>query len=292
MAKVRYEVDPHNRLIIAGTGKRSGVPEYRHVAEGSFKVSRNNSLTYHIKKSRHSDIPQQVRFSGNWSLDRNNDLVLTLNKWNNQVAGNKLVIKGRVLDVKGNRLLFSVTTKKPDGRSRIYNVGLSGSWRADEANRLSFKIDKEKGSSDTLTLEGVWEINRRGALAYRYTKGKRAYGIVLEGHWEASDRLRLLYAFGKNTITIGGRWRIDEKKGLIFEIKYKDGGPRAIVFGCALKLTGGNSLEARLRNEMGEGLGVKLTLSKKFLRGRGERFLKALASKREVVIHAGIGIVW
>ena len=126
MAKVRYEVDPHNRLIIAGTGKRSGVPEYRHVAEGSFKVSRNNSLTYHIKKSRHSDIPQQVRFSGNWSLDRNNDLVLTLNKWNNQVAGNKLVIKGRVLDVKGNRLLFSVTTKKPDGRSRISPVANPG----------------------------------------------------------------------------------------------------------------------------------------------------------------------
>jgi len=292
MAKIRYAVDPHNRLIISTTGKKSRLPKFRHLLDGRFKMGKKNSLVYHVKRSQGLEVPQQIRFSGNWSLDRNKDLVLTLNKWNNQVAGNKLVIKGKIIDAKGSNLLFSATVKGANSRSRIYCLGLSGSWRADDRNRLSFKVDKEKGPSDTLTLKGAWEINRRGTLVYRYTKGRRACSIILEGRWEASDRFRLLYAFGKNTITIGGRWRIDEKKGLIFEAKYRDRGLHAMVFGCTLKLAGGNRLEVRLRNEIGEDLGVNVALSKKLLRGCGERFLKALVSKGELAIHAGIGFIW
>ena len=52
MPKVRYEVDPHSRLIIKKTGRKSQVPKYRHVADGRFKIGKKNSLTYHIKKSK------------------------------------------------------------------------------------------------------------------------------------------------------------------------------------------------------------------------------------------------
>ena len=74
MQKIRYEVDPHNRLTRLGPGK------FRQVIDGEFKLDDNNSLAYHVKKSDNIDIPQQIKFSGDWSLDTGHNLILTLDK--------------------------------------------------------------------------------------------------------------------------------------------------------------------------------------------------------------------
>ena len=82
--KLRFETDPHNRLIYIKTGRRSKVARYRKVLDGYFKTNKDNSLTYHIKGLRDTGIPQQVKLSGSWSMDKNHNLVFTLDKWKNQ----------------------------------------------------------------------------------------------------------------------------------------------------------------------------------------------------------------
>jgi len=47
--KVRYEIDPYNRLIVRSTGKETKLPRFRQVLTGRFKTDKNNSLTYLIK---------------------------------------------------------------------------------------------------------------------------------------------------------------------------------------------------------------------------------------------------
>ena len=42
---VRYEIDPFNKLIVKGGGK-SGVPEFRHVLDGIFKMAPGNTLDF------------------------------------------------------------------------------------------------------------------------------------------------------------------------------------------------------------------------------------------------------
>ena len=87
MQKIRYEIDPHNRLTILGPYR------FRSVIDGTFKLAGRNNLAYHVKKSDNLDVPQQIKFSGTWSLSKDHELILTLDKWNNQCEGNRLVSK-------------------------------------------------------------------------------------------------------------------------------------------------------------------------------------------------------
>jgi len=303
--KITYELDPHNRLILRSTGKKSKIPKYRQIIDGKFRIGKGNSLTYHVKKSRDFDTPQQIKFSGNWSLDKNHDLVFTLNKWGNQVAGNKLTLTGNIMDVKRNKLLFAVITKTPDSRARIYILRLLGSWQADKHNKLTFDLKRKKGPYDTLVIKGIWEINRQNKLVYKYVKKdlkggqKRTHLLIFKGRLKIADKFRLSYALtgedtglARKTITITGRWKIDKKKGLLFEVKYEKGRICAIVFGATFKLSKRNNLKVRLKNRKGKNLGIELILSKKLLKSAGEAFFKTLFSKKEFILFAGTGIKW
>jgi len=155
--KIRYEIDPHNRLIYEKTGEESEVPGFRTVLDGNFEIDENNYVTYHVKESqascgerspelaegqsRTTDIPQQVKLRGAWSLDKEHNLVFTLDKWGNQIAGNKLTVESELIDAKDNRLSFALTLKDSEGNNHIYIVKLGGRWQADENNRLSFNIE-------------------------------------------------------------------------------------------------------------------------------------------------------
>lgn len=79
--KVHFEVDPYNRLVIAGTDKKTGVQRFRHVITGYFKTDKNNSLTYYVKTPtpEGAQIPHQIKLQGNWSLTDEHNLQLTLN---------------------------------------------------------------------------------------------------------------------------------------------------------------------------------------------------------------------
>ena len=43
MQKVRYELDPYNRLVLTGTGEKSDLPKFRKVLDGKFKTNENNN---------------------------------------------------------------------------------------------------------------------------------------------------------------------------------------------------------------------------------------------------------
>jgi hypothetical protein len=233
--KIRYEIDPHNRLIYEKTGKKSEVPWFRAVLDGSFEIDENNYVTYHVKKSqascgerspelaegrsRTTDIPQQVKLKGQWSLDKEHNLVLTLDKWGNQIAGNKLTVESELIDAKDNRLSLAVTSKDSEENNHIYIVKLGGRWQADEYNRLTFNIEKEKGITDRITLRGAWEVNKQNEIIYTYEKsacGERSPELVegrsrttrkkkekitktitLKGYWDIAGKHRIMYVLNK-----------------------------------------------------------------------------------------------
>ena len=325
--KIRYEVDPHNRLIYEKTGEESEVPGFRTVLDGSFEIDENNYVTYHVKKSQRSDIPQQVKLRGGWSLDKEHNLVLTLDKWGNQIAGNKLTVESELIDAKDNRLSFAVTSKDSEGNDHIYIVKLGGRWQADEYNRLSFNIEKEKGITDRITLQGAWEVNQQNELIYTYEKsarGKETKTITLKGYCDITERYRIKYVLNKEiesefdfkvsvgkpvgrgleyeigvgaspskkTITLFGNWKVNKKMGLLFEMPYAEGKINSVIFGAWGKLDKNLNLEMRLENKIGEDLGIDVKLSRRILEGQGEAFIRALRSQKEVSIVAGVGFRW
>lgn len=328
--KITYEIDPHNRLIVKKRGTASGVTGYRQILDGRFKIGKDNSLTYHIKKSSQTDIPQQVKLSGNYSLDKDRNLVLTLNKWNNQVQGNKLIIKGQLLDAKDDELSFSVGTRDSRGNGVIYILKLSGAWQADKYNRLSFNIKREKGAVDNLSLEGAWKINDNNEIVYTHTKSRLKTKenilnvLTFKGHWDITEKNRISYVLNKEInsmfdfevgfiratksgmeykISIGvtpatkmlvlsGEWKLNERLGLLLEIPYEGGEIQGIAFGATCRLSEKDTLEFKLKNRHGEDLNTNVRLSRKILKDQGEAFMEAAREGKEVSLLAGIGFRW
>lgn len=205
--RVRFEVDPHNRLVIADTGKKTDVRRFRHVLTGRFK---NNSLSYHVKAPtpEGAQILYQVKLRRNWSLTDDHKLELILNKWGRQTFGDKLTLQGEILDVRKNALLFSVTTKTKENVQTTYILNLAGAWQADKHNRLTFKVKRSRGRHDILTFKGAWEINKQHQIIYKYKKAllirkqKQVSTLVFKGYWDIKDKARLFYVIDKRSNSV------------------------------------------------------------------------------------------
>ncbi|MEI6631287.1 MAG: hypothetical protein WCL25_01575 [bacterium] len=328
--KIRYEVDPHNRLIAARSKKESALNKYREILEGRFSIDKHNSLIYHLKRSSDFSLPQQIKFQGRWSLNNQHDLVLTLDKWNNQCQGDKLVISCNIISVKADELVFSAMTRDTKGEGHFYLLKLTGSWQADVYNRLSFSIEKEMGPTQRLTLECAWEVDRSNKLVYNYTKqglkrkDKLSQSITFQGYWDIIDKHRISYIISreldslfdfqasfekplknslqyqigiginnkKRTLKIFGSWKANKKLGVCFEAKQEGKKIQNILLSTSYAIDDKHSLLVGLRNRSNKDLGIEVRLSRKFFADNGEAFIQALASKNEKAVSAGAGFRW
>lgn len=207
MEKIRYEVDPFNRLILTKGSRRGDLTKFRKVVDGRFRIDRNNDLTYHVKApfSKKENIPHKVRIKGTWRLTEDHDLSLTLDKEGTRTLRDKIILKGKILDVKKNSLLFAITTKRKDNTMLTYTLELSGAWKADKRNRLTFCAKREKGKHDILTFACGWEINKTHQIIYNYNKAaltrkrKELHTLTFKGYWDVLDKYRVAYFLSKHS---------------------------------------------------------------------------------------------
>lgn len=331
MEKLRYEFDPHNRLIV-----NSGLRGVRRALDGEFKLSGQNELSYHLKAPLPAEVkaPHQLKLKGNWSLTKEHKLRLTLDKWQRKTFGDELTLQGEILDVRKNSLLFAVSGRTRDNLSSRYTIELSGAWQADEGNRLTFRVHKKGGRTDCLIFDAAWQIEKNYQLSYRYQKEglvqktRKVHTLVFKGHWDIREKTRLSYVLegGSNSafdfktsagifknnyikyelgiglsrrkeplrriITFSGKWRLKKGLGLLFEVEREGRKVQAVVFGAEAKLTAQSKLSASLRNSLDKGMGVRLELSREIFKGDGQAFLRLLGSKEEGLIQAGAGWRW
>ncbi len=215
MARIRYEIDPHNRLVARETGEKSEVSGFRHVIDGRFKIGKGNTLEYHVKAaSGGAAAPHQLRLRGDWSLTDRHALRLTLNKWGRQTFGDELTLRGEVIKADSGSLSFAMIQRTKEGALSTYILKLEGKWQADKRNRLTFRAKKEKAGYDVLTFDGIWELDRRHKIVYSYEAGSggraEKRSLVLDGFWDFS---------GKGVIT----YYLDLKGGSRFDFRIGKG---------------------------------------------------------------------
>jgi hypothetical protein len=331
MQKVRYELDPYNRLV------QSGLHKFRQVLDGRFRTDDKNELSYHVKAplSGAEKLPHQIRLKGAWSLTDDHTLRLTLDKSLRQTFGEKLTLEGDIIDVRENALLFALSSASKDSARSTYVLSLGGSWKADERNRLSFHIKKEGGRVDILTFTGTWELDKNHQLIYQYEKAElirkkpRTHTLIFRGYWRIRDDCRISYelsgdtgsvfdftasacvfkedyiqyelgigltgrrAPAPRTIRLSGAWSLKKGTGLLFEVEYENGMVSAVVFGADVAFTDKGTVSFKLRDAAdNRDLGITLELSRKMVKGDGEAFLRMLASGREAAVYAGAAWRW
>lgn len=195
--KYKYSVDSNNQLLIKPQKKKPAIP-----VRGSFSVDKNNRLIYWLNEPerwrRLYNLSPKVSFMGNWQLNSNYDLQLNFQENNGRHDSGSFILKGEVISTDRDFLVFEVVSKNRRGISHIYILKLSGSWQADEFNRLVF-IVKKKASPDVITLENAWQINKNQQISYTYEKAllkrktKVSRILTFEGFWEINSNNRLTY---------------------------------------------------------------------------------------------------
>lgn len=315
--KIRYEVDPQNRLVV-----------FRKVLDGEFNIGKDNSLAYHLKKSAEHGLPQQIKFTGAWSLNKDHSLTFTLDKWNNQCEGNKLIIDCSIISAQAGELVVSLISRDSSGKGHFYLLKLSGRWQADEYNRLVFNITRENLPAQQLIFSGSWELDKRNKLTYSYSrkdlkkKRKITQEFSFEGYWDIADKRRITYVLSrrlgsqfdfkisfdkllpnaiqyrlglgssgeKKVLKIFGSWRVNKRLNVYFEAEPK--GEHSMLLGGSFRIGEGHLIEVALSNSAKKDLGIEARLSRRFFKGSGEAFIKAAASKQEKAISAGVGALW
>ena len=198
-ATVRYAFDERNRLVVRGP--RDGADEARptRIFEGSVATDWNNLLVYHLSSDGGREQPGQTfNLDGTWRLTPDHDLALTLHGTEERQR-QTVFLRGAIVKAEANALVFALRRWDGGGLDTAQRLTLSGRWRADARNRLTFLVEKMDGSEDRLTLGGGWEVGPHHELVYRYRRratpgrGREEHRLAFEGAWDITRGDRLVY---------------------------------------------------------------------------------------------------
>lgn len=290
---IKYEIDPYNRLI--------RVKKFRHVINGRFKIDRKNRLYYEIFKSSKTDIPQKIKFSGTYSIDKDHNLIYTLTKWNNQIQGNRLRIRTRFIDASKNEIVFLSSFKKSN-KKYLYTIKLHGAWQQDKNNRLTFGVKKEhQEKRDIITFFNAWAINKHSEIIYKYGHGRNKETITLKGKWYIKDKYRLSYILDKRIhsgfnfkISLGQIIPKGKKTYIKFDITQVLSKTkritRRIVFSGKLRMRKKGVI--LLEHSIGKKTRTTLKFTKAILGQKGFAYIEAYLKNKEKYLGGGIGFRW
>jgi len=199
----KYSVDNDNRLVFASNAEAFPM-------DGVFSVDEDNRLNYWLNEPETwrvtHQLPEKLVFTGNWSLDPNNDLQLTLSNNKSKqglipkgtVPVGTLMFKGEIISCESDKLVFELKSIDKNGLLQVRILKLSGTWAADELNQIYFSVSK-KSSPDTLTLQGRWQLNKNQQIIYTCeksnlkTKDRTLSTLTFSGFWEISSANKLTY---------------------------------------------------------------------------------------------------
>lgn len=213
--------------------------------------------------------------------------------------------------------------------SRLRILKLKGTWRANDYNELCFEATARKGPPETYTFKGSWKLNKNQQIEYSSEDGRDK--LTFKGYWNISSANRLVYVLeGSSTsrfefkaqlesatlypkkgqiryrIGIGirqrrmstssqllilyGEWKFGRNLGLSFQMDYGQGRVKAVKFGAEVTF-GRNKVIFALKNELGEPLGITLTMTHKFIEHLDvEVFIRLKSRQKEQAVEAGIAI--
>ncbi len=225
--RIRYEVDPYNRLVAIDGGL--ALPKQRQIIDGVFAIGESGCLQYRVKSpsDNSENIPYQVKLQGTWSLTKDHNLKFTIDKSAGGLSGDSLVISGDIMDIRGDAILFSVTTKRGEDLFTTYVLDIAGVWQADENNRLSFKVTRAGDRYDTLLFEAGWGVGKNNEIVYRYETR----------HLKRKEKI-------SHTLTLNGKWNIGQKSVLIYQIE--GGSPAGLNFKASLGICGDDYIKYEL----------------------------------------------
>jgi hypothetical protein len=246
------------------------------------------------------------------------------------VFKSKDTLRKRFIAAESDSLLIeTIQTDSLSGQQRLRILKLKGTWRANQQNELCFDVTLRKGPPETYTFKGAWKLNNNQQIEYSCGEGPDV--LIFKGYWDISSANRLVYILeGSSTsrfefkvqlesptfypkkgeiryrIGIGirqnrltapdqilvlyGEWKFGRNLGLIFRMDYGQGRVSSIEFGAGVTL-GRNKVIFALKDELGDSLGITITMTHKFLETLDAQvFIRLKNRQNEQAVETGITI--
>ncbi|MCX5694541.1 MAG: hypothetical protein NT014_05415 [Candidatus Omnitrophica bacterium] len=242
----------------------------------------------------------------------------------------KSTLRKRFIAIESNSLVIeTIQTESLSHRQRLRMLKLKGTWKANDCNELCFEAAARKGPPKTFTFKGSWKLNKNQQIEYVSEDGVDT--LIFKGYWQLSSAKRLVYflegsstsrfefkvnlesptlvpkagqiryrlgaGIRKNRLTgaatlviLYGEWKFGRNLGLIFQMDYGQGNIKSLEFGAQVTF-GRNKVIFTLKNELGEPLGITLTMTHNFLETLdAQAFIRLKSRQKEQAIEAGITI--
>lgn len=167
------------------------------------------------------------RLEGEWVLGQDHTLLYRTDSKDEVFRA-----RGSLIAAEPEALVFSVTEKQTDQRIVTSIHKLTGIWRLDTKNRITFEAVRESGRRDVLTLKGSWKLNDAQQLLYSYStetlkaRRKTTREIVFDGSWDIVEGKRLVYSLGADTDSVfrfRGAFQTPNVLAKAGEIRYQAG---------------------------------------------------------------------
>ena len=100
---------------------------------------------------------------GTWSLDDNHTL-----QYKKDGLDEEIKLTGSLITAEPDALVFSVTEKQKDQKIVTSLYKLTGCWKLNSENKITFEVEKDKSKTDTLTFTGTWEVGKNFEIIYSY----------------------------------------------------------------------------------------------------------------------------
>ena len=302
--EIRYEIDPYNNLV-AVSGRKTSLNFFREVLRGKFSLGKNNELVYTLRQSpSKTKLPKKVILKGSWSLTKDHELKLTFEQEQRKSFGKSIVLKGQIIAVKKNKLLFSIRQRTASNKTVYSSINLQGQWQMDKYNRINFNLTKESSPKKNLIFLSKWQIDKNHRLIYKYSKLnvqngiRKTHYISFDGTWKVLSKYRIKYIIdsrtdvgfdikvslqkltgraidydisigaGKNkesfTLHFSGKWKLTKNTQVFFEIKKENNKRSDIQFSSETQISLQGILACALKYY---GTDKKIGYTIKFKRG-------------------------
>jgi hypothetical protein len=238
---------------------------------------------------------------GVWRLGPGHEL-----QYKSRGKDEEVKLTGTLVAAEPGALVFSATAREANDTLVTGIHKLSGAWKLNAKNQITFEVEKERGKNDVLTFRNGWRINGNQEVVYTYReiglkrKTKAARELVFKGHWDITEKNRLTYLLGANS---GSAFRfrgafqtpsLFAKKG---EMRYQVGVEAAgrhrlrtlLLFG-KWKLSRNLSVDFEI--EYSDGRKRSIAFTKELFGRNGQMFLRLQKSLAESRVEAGVNLKW
>lgn len=303
----QFKISPNNDLyyhVKAPSSNTQDTPNQIKL-KGEWSLTKDHDLRFTFDKSSRAPASSELTIQGQILDVKDNSLLFAVTTLSNTRTRTTyvLTLQGSWRADKNNRLTFQL--RREHGKYDI--LTFSCAWEIGSNNQLIYKYEKaellrKNRTTHTLIFKGRWDIKENLRISYLLGVDSES-AITFNASASVFEKNYIKYqvsiGLSKNrrptesSITLSGVWKLYRDTGLLFEIKYADGSVSSIVFGAAARLTERDTISFRLRDEIrNRDIGVELELSRKFLKGNGEAFLRFIKNKKEAAILAGAGWRW